>query len=194
MDDDKDKLLESRARLLADPVYQSAVIQGRFGIMPAEDKEGHQLAVFKKDIEDIKNIVALNHLDSVDQLLMSQAKSLNAIFNRLANRAADNLFSKNGNFIDAGERYLKMALKAQQQCTQTLKTLSEHKQPKNTVFANNANIANNQQINNGAAIATKPNAPKQLGAVQHATVDTRIEGATGATDSDHATLEAQHRS
>jgi hypothetical protein len=77
-------------------------------------------------------------------MLTAQAVTLNAIFTSLANRSASNI----GEYLDAGDRYMRLALKAQGQCRATLETLAAIKNPP-VVFARQANIAQGpQQVNN----------------------------------------------
>ena len=80
-------------------------------------------------------------LHLTENILISQAQSLNVMFCDLAIKA------NNQKYIDNMEKYLKLALKAQSQCRATLETLANIKNPP-IVFAKHANIAHNQQINN----------------------------------------------
>lgn len=90
-----------------------------------------------------------NDLAAAEQMLTAQAIALNAIFSEMARRAALNL----GEHLDATDRYMRLALKAQGQCRATLETLAAVKNPP-VVFARQANIAHGpQQVNNGAAPA-----------------------------------------
>jgi hypothetical protein len=73
-------------------------------------------------------------------MLMVQAHTLDAIFNNLAQRAALNF----GEYLDAGERYLRLALKAQSQCRATLETLATIKNPP-IVYAKQANVTTGPQ-------------------------------------------------
>ncbi len=83
-------------------------------------------------------------LGEPEALLLGQAVALNAIFADLAVRAERNL----GSHLDAAERYLRLALRAQAQSRATLETLAAIKNPP-TVFAGQANIAHGpQQVNN----------------------------------------------
>ena len=84
-------------------------------------------------------------LSAAESLLTSQAMALNAIFCELARRAALNM----GERLDASERYMRLALKAQGQCRATLETLAAIKNPP-VVFARQANIntGGQQQVNN----------------------------------------------
>ncbi len=84
-------------------------------------------------------------LARAENILMTQAHTLDAIFNELARRAAANM----GEYINATDRYLRLALKAQSQCRATLETLATIKNPP-VIYAKQANIANGpQQVNNG---------------------------------------------
>ena len=90
-----------------------------------------------------------NNMAAAEQILTAQAIALNAIFSEMARRAALNL----GEHLDATDRYMRLALKAQGQCRATLETLAAVKNPP-VVFARQANIAHGpQQVNNGAAPA-----------------------------------------
>jgi hypothetical protein len=54
-----------------------------------------------------------------------------------------------GGYLDAAERYLRLALKAQSQCRANIETLAEIKNPKPLAFVLQANIASGpQQVNN----------------------------------------------
>jgi hypothetical protein len=87
-------------------------------------------------------------LSRAEALLTVQAHTLDAIFNNLARRAAMNM----GEYINAAETYMRLALKAQSQCCRTLETLAAIKHPPASVaFVRQANIAHGpQQVNNGA--------------------------------------------
>ena len=80
-------------------------------------------------------------LHLTENILISQAQSLNVMFCDLAIKA------NNQKYIDNMEKFLKLALKAQSQCRATLETLANIKNPP-IVFAKHANIAHHQQINN----------------------------------------------
>jgi hypothetical protein len=70
--------------------------------------------------------------------------AVDAIFASLARRAQMNM----GEYMNAVDRYMRLALKAQGQCRATLETLAAIKNPP-VVFAKQANIAQGpQQVNN----------------------------------------------
>lgn len=93
-----------------------------------------------------------NDLAAAEQMLMAQSVALNAIFAEMARRSAINM----GEYLDASERYMRLALKAQGQCRATVETLAAIKNPP-VVYAKQANFASGpQQVNNGV-----PSSPAQ---------------------------------
>jgi hypothetical protein len=133
-----------------------------------------------------------------EAMLYGQAHALQSIFMNLARRATKQEYLKNW------EAYLRMALKAQNQCRMTLETLATIKNPP-VVFARQANINNGgqQQVNNGVS---PPSGAVHAGAHAHAATATELledgdgqrldTGATGAAsgaDSKLETVGAVHR-
>jgi hypothetical protein len=100
-----------------------------------------------KELQDTAKALNGGDLSAAVTMLSSQALALNAIFGELARRSSANM----GEYIDASERYMRLALKAQGQCRATLETLAAIKNPP-VLFARQANINNGgqQQVNNGA--------------------------------------------
>jgi hypothetical protein len=81
-----------------------------------------------------------------EALLLTQAQSLDMIFNDLVQR----FYDKVGDF-EAGERLLRLAFKAQSQSRATIETLSLVKNPPSATFVNQANMTTGpQQVNNNA--------------------------------------------
>ena len=128
-----------------------------------------------------------------ESMLVGQANALQSIFVSLARRAA------NQSMVMHYETFLRLALKAQNQCRMTLETLATIKNPP-VVYAKQANFAQgNQQINNGRPIPDKltcthageiKKQPNELLEVQHGseTMDGSTEGATVCNDKAMATL------
>ena len=129
------------------------------------------------------------NLARAESMLTTQAHTLDAIFNDLARRAALNM----GEYINAAERYLRLALKAQSQCRATLETLATIKNPP-VIYAKQANIANGpQQINNctspahaGEKTSIEPN--KLLEQQNEQRLDTGTQGAAIGADTSMATV------
>ena len=80
----------------------------------------------------------------VEAMLYAQAVTLQSIFSNLTTRA----LSQNG--VAQIQAFLGLAIKAQSQCRNTLEALNEIKFPKSATFVKQANIANQQQVNNCA--------------------------------------------
>jgi hypothetical protein len=83
-------------------------------------------------------------LSHAEAMLMSQAMSLGAIFGNLAEQAG------RSETLARTEILMRIALKAQAQCTQTIRVLGELKAPKAISFIKQQNnAAGPQQVNNG---------------------------------------------
>jgi hypothetical protein len=138
-------------------------------------------------IVDSAERVNRGDLGDAEALLMAQAVTLNALFTHLAHRAQINM----GEYLDAAERYMRLALKAQTQCRATLETLAAIKNPP-TVFARQANIAHGpQQVNNGVSLARAGNSesePNKLLEAHGERLDVGAAGTTGAGDQALATV------
>ncbi|MBF6990935.1 hypothetical protein [Cupriavidus sp. IK-TO18] len=130
-----------------------------------------------------------------EALLVSQAVALDGIFNALAQRAALNVEESLGR----AEALLRLALKAQTQCRATLQTLAEIKNPP-TIFAKQANVGHNVQVNNGAmtparAYEVNPQTMqnKVLEVSNGERLDTRAPGQAGRTHQEVGALEELNR-
>ncbi len=89
-------------------------------------------------------------LSGAEQMLMAQVVSLNSLFSALAASA------KETKYFDQLDRYMRLALKAQNQCRATVETLAVMKNPR--IFASQANFAAGpQQINNRIEVARAEN-------------------------------------
>ncbi|MDA1326278.1 MAG: hypothetical protein O3C34_16230, partial [Proteobacteria bacterium] len=84
-----------------------------------------------------------------EAMLTTQAHTLDAIFNNLAQRAI------NSEYMENLDRYLKLALRAQSQCRATWETLSAMKNPPMVGYVRQANISHgHQQVNNAPSPAS----------------------------------------
>jgi len=83
----------------------------------------------------------------MEEILITQAHTLDLIFNNLTRRAVANMQE---GYVPVAETYLRLALKAQSQARASIESLAEIKNPP-VVYARQANFANGpQQVNNGA--------------------------------------------
>jgi hypothetical protein len=104
-----------------------------------------------------------NDLSAAEQMLTAQAIALNAIFAEMARRAALNM----GQHLDATEKYMRLALKAQGQSRATIETLAAIKNPP-VVYAKQANITSGpQQVNNGVPTLPMQACGEPLGIPAH---------------------------
>ena len=87
--------------------------------------------------------IQLGDLSKIEEMYISQAVALEAMFTSLARRA------KAQEKLLQYETHMRFALKAQNQCRATLQALVQLKQPSNTTFVKQDNIAQgHQQVNN----------------------------------------------
>ena len=108
--------------------------------------------VFSTMLEDTKEIEE-GDLSSLEKRLVGQITTLDTIFTNLAVKAAS-LIEYEG--FQAAEKCLNLALKAQGKSANAIKILAEIKQPKHLTIAKQANIANQQVVNNGVLNSGAP--------------------------------------
>jgi len=178
------------ARTVISPTVRGAVATQSFSGAYGETELQSLINELGKQCKQVHG----GNLQRTESLLTTQAHTLDAIFNELARRAALNM----GEYINATDRYLRLALKAQSQCRATLETLAAIKNPP-VIYAKQANIANGpQQVNNGlpptpthGGISIEPN---KLLEQQHGQwLDTAAPGKTIGLDSPMATLGEGYR-
>jgi len=95
------------------------------------------------------NAASEGNLARPEAMLVSQAQTLDLLFNKLTRQAAANI----GHYPETVALYMKLALRAQSQCRAVAETLHEMKHPRPVAFFQQANIAHGpQQVNHGAAV------------------------------------------
>lgn len=162
-------------------------------IVPEGLKGSFDSVDMAQELRDRAKAVQSGDLSQIEAMLITQATALEGIFSKLATMAMRQTHLPNI------EGLLRPALKAQQQCTNTLKVLAEIKQPRQVAFVKQANIANNQQVNNGGtpmahtlAHAHEEN-PKQsnelLEVIPHERMDTGAPSTASRTDTTMAAVE-----
>ena len=105
-------------------------------------------------------------LTIAEAMLIDQAHVLQSIFLNMAK------WMHTADYISGVEAYGRIALRAQNQCQRTLKTLLEYKNPKRTMFITQQN---NLQINEAEKSEKKVNPANELLEVNH---DTRLDTGT----------------
>lgn len=104
----------------------------------------HDVNELVKELQGQVKAVNSGNLERAEGMLIAQAHTLNEVFNNLMRRAVGQQYLKQW------ETYMRMGLKAQNQCRMTLETLAEIKNPRPVAFVKQANINNGgqQQVNN----------------------------------------------
>ena len=164
----------SMARAMMAPEVQAAATIQTFA------KSDYDLQGFIDELSAQIDAVNAGDMKRAEGILITQAHTLNELFHALAHRAAMNM----GEYFNAAERYMRLALKAQSQCRATLETLSAIKHPP-VVYARQANIAQNQQVNNGIPSRTRETEieqSKQSGADSELLPDTRASETESGVD------------
>lgn len=178
--------------LVLSPTIQSAVGIKAWGKFGGEANLGDLLDGLQTRVEKVLD----GDIRSVESMLYGQAMTLQTIFTNLAQRAALNA----GEYLNATDTYLRLALKAQAQCRATLETLAEIKNPRSVAFVKQANISGgHQQINNGieqdSAHAKKTEIAKNelLEASNGNGLDYGAQSQAGRADQDMEAMAESHR-
>lgn len=118
---------QALARRVLDPELRNAVSASAFaGKVLGNDIEAPGLMDFVDHVQASTKKAATGDLAIASRLLASQAITLDAMFTELARRAALNM----GEYLDASERYGRLALKAQANSRATLEALAKLHQPR----------------------------------------------------------------
>lgn len=182
------------ARLMTAPAFAAAR-----AILAMEGTGGYQAQLDIPELVDCLRAQAelanAGDLAQGEAMLMNQATVLQGLFARLLERGM------NAELLPHYEAHLRLALRAQAQCTRTLEVLATVKNPP-VVFAKQANIAQQQQVNNGPAVpgpepsrARNPASgqSKLLEPIPDERLDFGTQGAASGADSKLATVETVHR-
>jgi hypothetical protein len=137
---------EALAKLATRPSANAAMVMAAYTkpLGVGDEELGELVASLAESAEKLQG----GDLSRCEAMLFGQAHALQSIFMNLARRATSQ------EYLKQWEAYLRMAMKAQNQCRMTLETLATIKNPP-VVYAKQANINNGgqQQVNNGAAAA-----------------------------------------
>jgi len=126
-------------------------------------------------------------LNRAESMLTTQAHTLDAIFNNLAQRAIK------AEYLNQLDQYLKLGLRAQSQCRATWEALSAIKNPPVMGYVKQANIAHGpQQVNNTPdtprARENENSQNKLMEKKDGERLDTRATGKAGKADPEMATV------
>jgi hypothetical protein len=137
-------------------------------------------------LDDQVKAVHAGNLSRPEAMLLTQAHTLDLLFNKLAEKAHYQ------SHMPHYESFLRLAFKAQGQCRATLETLAAIKNPP-VIFAKQANISNgHQQINNGIPEShtgkIKSRSTELLTELPNATLDTGRKSEAISINKDLETL------
>jgi len=136
---------QSLARTMISPALQSAATINEYVNSPVDLDLQAIIACLDKQVGQVKS----GNFDSIEQMMLVQAYTLDVIANNLFRR------SKNQEYLNQLEVHLKLGLRAQSQSRANLEALVNMKTPKTRL--NQTNIAHNQQINNSLRNENWPN-------------------------------------
>lgn len=128
---------EKRANIGLAPLFKAAVTSKAYA--PAIGEQ--DLAAVLERLGEISSRVVSGETKDVESMLAAQALTLDSIFHKLALQAERNI----GQYPKATDLYLRLALKAQNQCRATAETLANLKSPRQ--YINQTNVAGAMQIN-----------------------------------------------
>jgi hypothetical protein len=176
------------ARTLIDPSMQAAILAKD---LIRVEGDGLEISRVREEIEAQCRAVARGDLTRAESMLVAQSHTLDVLFNMLVRCSARNL----GKHLDATERYMRLALKAQSQARATVETLALLKNPTPTVFAKQANVTSGpQQVNNGLRAEPRDSAPTELsGEPRELLQDARASAASFGNDPALEAVGAVHR-
>ena len=190
----KSQVLELRLREGQTKEQALTEFNSKSAFLSTATKESFHIS-FGQDFNFQSNMQALERaiqeiqsgdLSKIEEMYISQAVALEAMFASLARRA------KAQEKLLQYETHMRLALKAQNQCRATLQALVQLKQPSQTTFVKQANIAQgHQQVNN---LAEKNITPQnELLEGRYAKLDTGTTPTPTGTDTTLDALGKVHR-
>lgn len=143
IDEAAKKILEQdKARWNLSSAMNAAAVIEVYSKSVFGEQQGGAMEVYDVLNESIEKVWD-GDMKKCEAMLLSQAVALQSIFTNLSRRAIGQDYMKQMDGL------LRLGLKAQAQAVRTIEALAEIKNPRSVAFVKQANIANNQQVNNG---------------------------------------------
>jgi hypothetical protein len=161
------------ARKVLEPHLRHAVGAASFaGKVLGKDFEGPGLMDYVSHMEEVTAKAEGGDLAIASRLLASQAVTLDSMFTELARRAALNM----GEYIEAAERYGRLALKAQANSRATLETLAKLHHPREQTVKH-------VHVNEGGQAVVADHFHQHTGGLRNEKIDdqSHATGAAGAS-------------
>lgn len=114
-----------------------------------DDDKGLQVGHVLEEVVNANDKVLAGDSEEIESLLINQAKALDAVFYQYMGKTLS------AELIIQMQAFSQLALKAQNQCRNTLATLSELKNPSKPTFIKQQNNAAIQQVNNVEKVEVK---------------------------------------
>jgi hypothetical protein len=119
-----------------------------------------------------------------EAMLYAQATALQSIFVTLSRKAIAQ------EYVAQYQTFMSLAFKAQAQCRATLEALNEIKFPRSATFVKQANIANQQQVNNSPPARGEKEVNRTNELLEEPNHEALDHGATQTAGQSHSTVEA----
>lgn len=143
--DDYGLVAAIKARAMSQPEVRAAATIQEF------DSDSLNVNSLVNELREQVAEVQAGNMKRPEAMLVAQAHTLDALFSNLSRRSHA---SSSAGYLDAADRYMRLALKAQAQCRTTVEALAEIKNPRPVAFVKQANISHgHQQVNNGVPAA-----------------------------------------
>ena len=150
--------------------------------------KGFDFATLVSELVEQNEAVFKGDLGRVEAMLLDQSHVLQTLFVFFTQKMAQ------AEYMTNLETYSRIALKAQNQCRQTLATLVELKNPKKATFIKQQNTAVNQQINQGENLKNSEYpANKILEEIPSERLDTRTPQAAIGVNQEVEAMGENHR-
>lgn len=121
---------QALARRLLEPHLRHAHTASAFaGKVLGDGIESPGIMDYVSHVESVTKKTESGDLALASRLLASHALTLDSMFTELARRAAVNM----GEYLDASERYARLAMKAQSNCRATVEALAKLHQPREQI-------------------------------------------------------------
>lgn len=117
---------EAMARKLLQPALKNAVAASGFTNKLLGDIEPPGISDYANDVQRVARKASEGDLTMASRILAAQAVALDSMFAELARRSALNM----GEYLEASDRYGRLALRAQSNCRTTLEALAKLHQPR----------------------------------------------------------------
>lgn len=121
-----EKIGRTLARVTLDPQTRNASLAMAFGSKMFGDRDQPDLTQSSAVLAEEIVRTTKGDMSLADRIYTSQAISLDALFTEMARRSGANM----GEYPDAADRYMRLALKAQSACRATLEALTRLHQPR----------------------------------------------------------------